>query len=163
MKLNEGKCTGRWRSVTYRNIQRLKHIFRNMPLTPHLPNLLLNGPHQLLRKPFPLPHLQKQHNTLIHILWSPLPDAQTLQDLREILFDDGVDVSGTEPYAGWIQNTVGSSQEEDLFCYRVDLDEVAVCPDVWETSVVRLLVGAAVWVGPEEDGLIGEGRGAVEI
>lgn len=104
----------------------------------------------------PLIHLQKQHHTLILVLWSPLPNTNTIRHFWEMRLNHRIDLARSEAHATRIQYTICTTEEEDLTCTRVDLDEIAMCPYLGEPGVVRVMILLAGRIAPEEDWLIGE-------
>jgi len=73
-----------------------------------------------------------------------------------MLFNHAVDISGTEPNPRWIQDAICTTQEQDLLSDGMDLDEITMCPDVWEPRIISLLVSTTIRITPEEHGLVWE-------
>ena len=146
------------KNKTHRNIPSLKHKPGNMSPTPLLSNLPLDPIHQPIRILIPFVHLQKQHDTLIRITGSPLPNTDAIRDLREMRFNDTVDIRRAKTHTTGVQHAVCAAEEEDLARDGMHLDEIAVCPYTRETGkVCRLVACACRVVAVEVNRLVGEG------
>ena len=134
-----------------------------MSSTALLCNLLLDPVDQCGGILVSLVHLQEQHDTLIRILRSPLPHADTVGDLSEVRLNDRINIRRPEPHSAGIQYSVRAAKEQHLARHLVDLDEIAMGPDAREARVIRVLVLFARVVAPEEDRLVRERRGSDEF
>lgn len=97
-----------------------------------LSNRLFHSPDESQAERNPGLHQQEENHRLVCVLGTALADADRVGDfLRELRVDHVVDLAGAESDAGWVEHAVGAAEEEDLFRYWVNADEVTVGPDVY--------------------------------
>ena len=115
----------------YRNLRRLKNILRHMTRAQRLSNRLFHSSDQLQAKRNPRLHQQEEHHRFVRVVGTALAHTDRVGDfLRELRVNHIIDLAGAEADAGWVEDAIGAAEEEDLFGYWVDADEVAVGPDV---------------------------------
>lgn len=107
--------------------------FRQVPL-----DRILDLQHNLLIKLMAGSHLQKQHHTLIVILWSTLTNADRVDDLiRKVSLQNTIDFSGPEADTAGVEHTVSTTKERHVFGHRMNDDKIAVRPDVIKACEIR--------------------------
>jgi hypothetical protein len=83
--------------------------------------------------------------------------------LRKELLNNVIYFRGAKTDTRGVEDTVRAAKEEDLFCDRVDHDEISVGPYIIEARKVGVVVFLCPIGAPEEDGLIGKGDWCDEL
>lgn len=95
---------------------------------------------------------------------SPLSNNNRVRNaLGKILLDDRIDLRAAEANTRGIKNAITTTQEEDLACRRVVLNEITMRPHVVEMPKIRVEILLVPRIAPEHHRHVGERLGRHEF
>lgn len=112
------------------DLRGLENVLWNVSLAQLTPNRILHILDDILAEFVARCHHQEEEDCLIVIGRPSLADADTVGDLGHKLFDNVIYFCGAKSHTRRIQDTICSTEEEDLFGDWMHHDEVAVSPDI---------------------------------
>lgn len=115
------------------DLKTLKDMLRHMPRRQTPPDRRTDLPHERRPEPVPGPHEHEEEDALVRVLRPALADADRVRDGGDAL-DDAVDLGGPEAHARGVEHAVRAAQELDAAGVGVELDEVALRPDICVAS-----------------------------